>query len=97
MGTIKPRSVRVSKTALGKEFVLTDNRNELECTYNGFAQSEFKEGEATIVQGFCPDLEHKNRIIVKNIITKHGMETKEWTEKSNVSRRAYGKGEAQMA
>jgi|JI6StandDraft_1071083.scaffolds.fasta_scaffold11878_6 cytochrome c-type biogenesis protein CcmE len=42
VGTIKPRSVRMSKTAMCKDFVLTDNRNELECTYNGMVKSEFK-------------------------------------------------------
>lgn len=98
VGTIKPRSVRLSRTALCKDFVLTDARNELECTYNGMVKEEFKEGETTLVQGYCPDLQHKNRIIVKDYFTKHGMETKEWQSKENVSRRMYNSAEsAQLA
>lgn len=42
VGTVKPRSVRMKATALGKDFVLTDHRNDINCSYEGFTKGEFK-------------------------------------------------------
>ena len=38
---------------------------------------EFKQGETTMAQGYCPDIRNKRRIIVEYFSTKHGTETKE--------------------
>lgn len=90
VGTIKPRSVRNKTTTLGKDFVLTDHRNDLSCSYEGFTKGEFREGETTLVKGYCPNMENRQKLVVKDYYTKHSMDTKEWESKTNVARNNYG-------
>jgi cytochrome c-type biogenesis protein CcmE len=90
VGTVKPRSIKNKASSLGMDFVLTDQRNELNCSFEGFTKGEFKEGETTLVKGYCPNLSNRLRLVITDYYTKHSMDTKEWEGKTNVARNAFG-------
>jgi cytochrome c-type biogenesis protein CcmE len=63
---------------LEKKFKITDNTYDIQCIYKGVSKNEFREGELLVMQSYCPDINHKDNIIVKDYLTKHSMETSEW-------------------
>ena len=63
---------------LEKRFKITDNTYDVSCLYNGTSKNEFREGELLILESYCPNINKKQNIVVKNYLTKHSMESSEW-------------------
>lgn len=75
---------------LNKRFTITDNTYDINCRYEGTTAAELKEGETTIITGYCPNVQSKENIIVNTYMTKHSMEKNDWDAKNKVSNKSYG-------
>lgn len=54
----KNRSVKLDG-GLNKRFTITDNTYDISCRYEGTTAAELKEGETTIITGYCPNVQVK--------------------------------------
>ena len=89
MGIVKPKSIRIT-TGLNKKFIITDTINDLKCRFEGFTTTELKEGDTAVITAYCPDINSKDDLIVKEYASKHSMELNEWKTKSNAPKQNYG-------
>ena len=42
------------------------------------------------MESYCPDIKHKDHIIIKEYLTKHSMQSSEWEKKRAVDKQSYG-------